>query len=122
MEFLLELLCEVVFQLLFELLGAALEAAWGGSTRLGKVLWLPFYFVLAAGLGALSVAAFPHPLFLQTPNALVSLLLVPLAVGTATVMICRTVEQRSEWTSLASRFVYSFFFAFVFAGTRYSQL
>ena len=123
MEFLFELVGEVLFQLLFELLGAVLEAAWGGSSRLARAsLRVLLYFTLGVGLGALSVLFLPHPLFLKAPNAIVSLALVPLAVGSATVALCRFVEQRSEWETLCSRFFYSFFFAFTFAGTRYYLL
>ena len=123
MDFLFELLGEFLFQFIFELLGAVLESAWGASSRLGRTsLRVLLYFMLSAGLGALSVLFLPHPILLRAPSAVVSLLLVPLAVGAVTVLLCRFIEQRSEWETLGSRFFYSFLFAFTFAGTRYYLL
>lgn len=122
MEFLIELFGEFLFQLVWELVGALIEGAWGGSIRVGRLFRAVCYLLLGAALGAVSVVFVPHPVVMQTPNALVSLLLVPLAVGSVTVLLCRFIEERSEWSLLASRFVYSFLFAFMFAGTRFSLL
>ena len=81
-----------------------------------------FYVVLGALLGAVSVSVWPHPLIAQRPNPLISLLLVPLSVGFATVLLSRMFERRSEWETQLSRFLYSCLLAFVFAWVRYSLL
>ncbi len=120
MDFLLELLVEFVLQLVFEIFGAGLDGALHMSARLARsVFKFIFYMLFGALLAYGSVALWPHPLLMKTPNPLISLLLVPFAVAFSTVFFSKSLEKKWEWDIDSSQFFYSLCFAYSFACTRY---
>ncbi len=123
MDFLFELLAEFLFQFLFEVVGAIFDGIFSASARSGRVvLKLLFYLVIGMVLAFGSVAVWPHPVISPVPNPVISLLLVPLSVALATVLLSQLFERKRDWDLETSRFVYSFFLALVFAGTRYALI
>ena len=90
------------------------------SSRISRnVLKGLFYVVLGAALGYVSAAVWPYPFFAVRPSPIVSLVLVPLAVGFAAVSFSKVFEDKWEWDIDTSRFFFAFLLALVIAGTRF---
>jgi hypothetical protein len=119
-EFLIELIAEFLFQSVFEVAAAMFDGSLNLSSRMARnSVKSVFYVVLGVVFGAVSLFFWPLPMISATPNAWISLLLVPASVAVFIVYFSRWIETKRKWDIELEQFSFSFLFAFVFAAVRY---
>jgi hypothetical protein len=118
-----EVLCDFILQLFLELM---VGIASRGVRRLrvsarkqGPTLSAGIFALLGAIAGAVSLIAFPHPLFHQSKLHGISLLVSPLLTGMVMSGLGRTVQRRGRVPAQIESFMYGFTFAFALALIRF---
>ena len=123
MEFLAELILELGIQIFFEVLATGFDGAFSLSERNSrKVGRVTLYFVLGVGFGYFSYLIMPTTFTGHPPSAALSLIVIPIAVGSVGVFFSRWSEKKLNWEVATSGFFYSIALAFAFSTTRYFLL
>jgi hypothetical protein len=113
-EFVLEIAGEVVLDLLTRA-GAAIFKSEPPWHRIGTWFACAFYGVLA---GAISIAAFPHPLFRASTVHGISLIVSPVLTGGVMSGVGNLLRRRGKRVVQIETFPYAFAFAFGMACVR----
>lgn len=122
LEILFELLAELLFQVLGEMLVELGLQSLAAPFRKQPNVWLavPGYALLGAGLGALSLWAFPHHFTRDGWPRLVNLVFIPVLAGFAMALLGRWRARRGDTVLRIDRFAYGYLFALAVAVVRFN--
>lgn len=120
MDLLIEVLVEALLELFSQFLWMLGDCLTHTSERhpsvVGRTL---LYLFLGLLCGALSRWLWPVPHFGGSSRAVLSLGLIPVAVGFAGALMSRILEERWDVTLATSKFFYAWLFAICFSAVRF---